>query len=51
VASVEHVAVQPLPVQTEPAEQLALPVQVGCAGEVTGEQPYASQLKQPVESQ
>jgi hypothetical protein len=39
VASVEQGGAQPVAVQTDPPVQLALPVQVGCAGDFTGEQP------------
>lgn len=51
VASLEHAVVQPVDVQTPFGPQLALPVHDGCAGEVVGEQPYASHVKHPVLSQ
>ena len=38
----EHVVVQPVAVQTEPAAQLDAPVQAALEGGATVEQPYAS---------
>lgn len=51
VASLEHEFVQPVAVQMPPFGQLVLPVHAAWLGAVIVEQPYASQVKQPVESQ